>query len=65
MRNKYGQILLNASVYILQRNSLPVDGNIYAPLPYVEHSGEEIKGCHPRNAKLFKRIKHKMLINES
>ena len=28
-------------------------------LPYgIEHSGEEIYGCHSHNAKLFKQIKH-------
>ena len=26
--------------------------------PVVEHSGEGINGCHPCNAKLFKRIEH-------
>ena len=28
-----------------------MDDNIYAPLSGVEHSGEGINGCHPRNAK--------------
>ena len=35
-----------------------MDDNIYAPPTGVEHSGEEIYGCHSHNAKLFEWIEH-------
>ena len=49
--------LAGLATLVIQRNSLSVDDNIYAPLPRVEHWSSEFAGCYiRRNAIDFSRI---------